>query len=246
MNGTSNGRRSSVAEITTILAQLALGLLALPLLGVIFFGLARAEEARVLPPPALDERSSVSSETAVLAGGCFWGMQGVFEHVKGVTKVLAGYSGGDKSTAEYETVGSGGTGHAESVQITFDPRQISYGEILRIYFSVGHDPTQLNRQGPDEGTQYRSEIFFSSAMQENVAKSYVAQLGKGKRFSAPIATKMEPLHGFYPAEAYHQDYLTHHPESLYIQVNDLPKVEQLKRLYPQLYRASPVLVTASR
>ena len=246
MNETTNERRSSVAEITALLAQLALGLLALPLLGVIFFGLARAGESRALPTPMMEERSSSSSETAVLAGGCFWGMQGVFEHVKGVTKVLSGYSGGEKRTAEYETVGGGGTGHAEAVQITFDPRQISYGQILHIYFSVAHDPTQLNRQGPDEGTQYRSEIFFASPVQEKVAKSYVAQLGKARLFSEPIVTKIEPLHGFYPAEAYHQDYLIHHPESLYIQVNDLPKIEHLKRLYPQLYRGSPVMVTASR
>jgi peptide-methionine (S)-S-oxide reductase len=241
-----NRRRSSVSELTSLLARLAVGLLALPLLGAIIFGLARADEARPLPPPAVDERSSASSETVVLAGGCFWGMQGVFEHVKGVTKVLAGYSGGEKGTAEYETVSTGNTGHAESVQIVFDPRQVSFGELLRIYFSAAHDPTQLNQQGPDEGTQYRSEIFFTSPMQEKVARAYIAQLGKAHAFPAAIVTRVEPAKGFYPAEGYHQDYLIHHPESLYIQVNDLPKIGRLKQLYPQLYRDAPVRVADTR
>jgi peptide-methionine (S)-S-oxide reductase len=241
-----NRRRSSVSELTSLLARLAVGLLALPLLGAIIFGLARADEARPLPPPAVDERSAASSETVVLAGGCFWGMQGVFEHVKGVTKVLAGYSGGEKGTAEYETVSTGNTGHAESVQIVFDPRQVSFGELLRIYFSAAHDPTQLNQQGPDEGTQYRSEIFFTSPMQEKVARAYIAQLGKAHAFPAAIVTRVEPAKGFYPAEGYHQDYLIHHPESLYIQVNDLPKIGRLKQLYPQLYRDAPVRVADTR
>jgi len=173
-------------------------------------------------------------------------MQGVFEHVKGVTKVLSGYAGGQKNTAEYERVSGGNTGHAESVQITFDPRQVSYGEILRVYFSVAHDPTQLNRQGPDEGTQYRSEIFIASPAQEKVARAYVAQLTKAHAFGAPIVTRIEPLKVFYAAEAYHQDYLIHHPESLYIQFNDLPKIAALKRLYANLYRDAPVMVTAAR
>ena len=160
MNLNLNRQRSSVAEITSLLARLAIGLLALPLLGAIVLGFARADESHVLAAPAVDEHGSARNETAVLAGGCFWGMQGVFEHVKGVTKVVAGYSGGDKHAAEYETVSTGTTGHAESVQISFDPRQISYGQLLRLYFSVAHDPTQLNRQGPDGGPQYRSEIFL--------------------------------------------------------------------------------------
>jgi peptide-methionine (S)-S-oxide reductase len=241
-----NRQRSSVSEITSLLARLAVGLLALPLLGAIILGLARADEARTLPPPAVDERSTASSETVVLAGGCFWGMQGVFEHVKGVTKVLAGYSGGQKGTAEYETVSTGSTGHAESVQVVFDPRQISFGELLRIYFSAAHDPTELNRQGPDEGTQYRSEIFFTSPMQEKVARAYIAQLGKARAFPASIVTRVEPAKGFYLAEGYHQDYLIHHPESLYIQVNDLPKIGRLKQLYPQFYRDAPVRVAEAR
>jgi peptide-methionine (S)-S-oxide reductase len=241
-----NGNRSSVSEITSLLARLAIGLLALPLLGAIFMGLARADNARVLPTPAFDEHSTASSETAVLAGGCFWGMQGVFEHVKGVTKVVSGYSGGAKSTAEYETVSGGTTGHAEAVQITFDPRQVTYGQILRVYFSAAHNPTELNRQGPDEGTQYRSEIFFTSPAQEKVARGYIAQLEKAHAFSSPVVTKVEAAKGFYPAEGYHQDYLIHHPESLYIQVNDVPKIGHLKQLYPQLYRDRPVMVTAAR
>lgn len=227
---------------------LLFALLALPLAGALWLGLARADDGRMLPSPAIDERvpQSVAGETAVVAGGCFWGMQGVFEHVKGVKRVLSGYAGGERGTAQYDTVSGGDTGHAESVQITFDPRQISYGQILRVYFSVAHDPTELNRQGPDEGTQYRSEIFAGSAGQQNVARAYIAQLGKARAFSAPIVTRVELLRGFYAAEAYHQDYLIHHPESMYIQVNDLPKIAQLKQLYPQLYRDAPVMVTAAR
>jgi peptide-methionine (S)-S-oxide reductase len=241
-----DAQRSSISEIASLLGRLALGLLALPVLGLLVLGLARADNARPLPSPIVDEHSAVSSETAVLAGGCFWGMQGVFEHVKGVRKVLAGYSGGDRHSADYETVSSGTTGHAESVQITFDPRVISYGDILRVYFSAAHDPTELNRQGPDEGTQYRSEIFFAGPQQEKIARDYIAQLSKAHAFSAPIVTRVEAFKAFYPAEGYHQDYLIHHPESLYIQVNDLPKIAQLKQLYPQLYRNAPVMVTAAR
>jgi len=227
---------------------LLFALLALPLAAAAWFGMARADDARLLQPPAVDEHvpATVTGETAVLAGGCFWGMQGVFEHVKGVKRVLSGYAGGERGTAQYDTVSGGDTGHAESVQIVFDPRQVSYGQILRIYFSVAHDPTELNRQGPDEGTQYRSEIFAASASQQNVARAYIAQLDRARVFSAPIVTRVEPFKGFYAAEGYHQDYLIHHPESLYIQVNDLPKIAQLKRLYPQLYREMPVMVTAAR
>jgi peptide-methionine (S)-S-oxide reductase len=187
-----------------------------------------------------------ASETAVLAGGCFWGMQGVFEHVRGVTRVVAGYSGGAAATAHYELVGTEMTGHAESVQITFDPRVVSYGEILRVYFSVAHDPTELNRQGPDSGESYRSEIFFASPMQEKIAKAYVAQLGAAHVFSDAIVTKIEKLGGFYAAEDYHQDYLIHNPTQPYIVYNDLPKIDALKRVFPTMYRDKPVMVTAAR
>jgi peptide-methionine (S)-S-oxide reductase len=227
------------------IGSLSLGLLVLPLAGAIWLAAAKADEApRVLPAPTVDDRSNRGTESAVLAGGCFWGMQGVFEHVKGVTNVLSGYAGGQKNTAEYDTVSGGDTGHAESVKITFDPRQISYGEILRVHFSVAHDPTQLNRQGPDEGTQYRSEIFTASPAQEKVAREYIAQLTKAHAFGSPIVTRIEPLKGFYAAEAYHQDYLIHHPENLYIQLNDLPKIAALKRVYPNLYRDVPATVAA--
>src|SRR6201999_637554 len=183
-----------------------------------------ADLDKQIPAPALDPANTAARETAVLAGGCFWGQQGVFEHVRGVTRVVAGYSGGAKATAIYELVGTETTGHAESVQITFDPRVVSFGEILRVYFSVAHDPTELNRQGPDEGTQYRSEIFTTNPAQEKIARAYIAQLEKARAFSSPIVTRVETAKGFTPAEGYHQDYLIHHPESLYIQVNDLPKV----------------------
>jgi len=197
---------------------------------------------RQIPAPAVDTPAAAAkhTETAVLAGGCFWGMQGMFEHVKGVTKVVAGYSGGDASTAHYEMVGTETTGHAESVEITFDPKQISYGQLLRLYFSVAHDPTQLNRQGPDSGPSYRSEIFFASPEQERVAKAYIAQLNAAKVFGRPIATKVEPMKGFYAAEDYHQDYLIHHPNQPYIAFNDMPKIEALKKVYPECYRPTPV------
>ncbi|MGO4122928.1 peptide-methionine (S)-S-oxide reductase MsrA [Inquilinus sp. YAF38] len=206
-----------------------------------------AEEARLVPPPAVDESAApggAASETAVLAGGCFWGVQGVFQHVKGVTAAVSGYAGGDVQSAQYETVSGGGTGHAESVKITYDPRQISYGRILQIYFSVAHDPTQLNRQGPDSGTQYRSAIFPADAEQARLAKAYVEQLDRAGVFDAQIVTRIEPGHAFTPAEDYHQDYLTLHPTSPYIAINDLPKVEALQRLFPEVYRADPVLVSA--
>ena len=182
----------------------------------------------------------------MLAGGCFWGVQGVFQHVKGVTGAVSGYAGGDKSQAQYETVSSGRTGHAESVRVTFDPRQISYGRILQIYFSVAHDPTELNRQGPDTGTQYRSAIFPTDAEQARVAKAYIAQLEQAHAFNAPIVTKIEPDRTFYPAEAYHQDFLALNPTYPYIVYNDLPKVANLKRLYPEVYRSDPVLVSGGR
>jgi peptide-methionine (S)-S-oxide reductase len=204
------------------------------------------ETAVTLPAPAIDNpKAAGPMQTAVLAGGCFWGVQGVFQHTQGVRRVLSGYAGGDKSTAEYEKVSTGETGHAESVQVVFDPREISYGEILRIYFSVAHDPTELNRQGPDTGTQYRSAIFYADAAQQRIAQAYIAQLQKVRAFPRPIVTRIDPLKGFYPAEAYHQDYLTLHPYQPYIVINDLPKIANLKKLFPQQYRDKPVLTTAS-
>jgi len=200
------------------------------------YGLARADEApRLLPKPTLDEPASGGLETAVLAGGCFWGQQGVFEHVKGVRRVVAGYSGGEKATATYDQVSTERTGHAESVEITFDPSELSYGQLLQVFFSVAHDPTELNRQGPDVGTSYRSEIFFADPEQERIARAYVAQLAAAHAFDQPIVTRIEPLSGFYPAEAEHQDYLIRHPNSLYIVINDLPKIGNLKHIYPELF-----------
>ena len=207
-----------------------------------------AEEARAIPAPVADEAAApgATSEVAVLAGGCFWGVQGVFQHVKGVTSAVSGYDGGNKETAHYQMVGTGTTGHAESVRVTFDPRQISYGRLLQIYFSVAHDPTQLNRQGPDAGTQYRSAIFVTSPEQEKIAKAYIAQLDAARAFPAAIATKIEPDRGFVAAEDYHQDFLTLNPTYPYIVFNDLPKVENLKNMFPDSYRAEPVLVSAGR
>ncbi|MGJ7508403.1 peptide-methionine (S)-S-oxide reductase MsrA [Variovorax sp. GT1P44] len=202
-----------------------------------------AENAVVIPAPAEDAAaSSAATETAVVAGGCFWGVQGVFQHVKGVTNAVSGYAGGDEKTAQYETVSSGRTGHAEAVSITFDPKQISYGRILQIYFSVAHNPTELNRQGPDHGTQYRSTVFAQNAEQARIAKAYIDQLGKAKSFGQPIVTTIELQKRFFPAEAYHQDYLTHNPSQPYIVFNDLPKIENLNKVFPDRYRAEPVLV----
>ena len=197
-----------------------------------------------VPAAASDPANPASSEVAVLAGGCFWGQQGLFEHVRGVTKVVAGYSGGERGTARYNVVSMGTTGHAESVQVTFDPRQVTFGQILRIYFSVAHDPTEVNRQGPDEGTQYRSEIFAASPEQAATAHAYIAQLEAAHVFAAPIATRVEPLTGFYPAEDYHQDYLFLNPTASYIRINDLPKIQALKQVWPDFYQARPVLLAA--
>jgi peptide-methionine (S)-S-oxide reductase len=206
---------------------------------------ASAEDLdKQIPAPALDPANSAASETVVLAGGCFWGQQGVFEHVKGVTKVVAGYSGGARETATYPMVTTETTGHAESVQITFDPRQVSFGKLLQVYFSVAHDPTQLNRQGPDEGTSYRSEIFFASPDQEKTAKAYIAQLGGAHIFKSPIVTKVEALKGFYPAEGYHQDFLVKNPTYPYIVYNDLPKLKAFKVVWPELYSDKPVLLAS--
>ncbi len=218
-------------------------------LGAVFVSMhaAHSSEAAVtIAPPLVDEPAThAHEETAVLAGGCFWGVQGVFQHVSGVTKVVAGYAGGKRDTAQYETVSGGDTGHAESVQITYDPAKITYGRLLQIYFSVAHDPTELNRQGPDSGTQYRSAIFPVNDMQKQVAQSYIAQLNKAHVFPAPIVTKTDRAEGFYPAESYHQNYLTLHPDAPYIAINDMPKVENLKRLYPTEYVDKPVLLTVA-
>jgi peptide-methionine (S)-S-oxide reductase len=206
---------------------------------------AAAEEGRPIPAPALDARpgEATTSEVAIVAGGCFWGVQGVFQHVTGVTNAVSGYAGGNEKTATYRAVTTGTTGHAESVRITFDPRRITYGGILQIFFSVAHDPTELNRQGPDVGTQYRSAIFPTSPEQARIAKAYIAQLNQARVFDAGIVTKIEPD---YPAEDYHQDFMTRNPTYPYIVINDLPKVDNLKRLFPGLYRAKPVLVSDAR
>ena len=204
---------------------------------------ACAREANiVLPAPTLKESSTSRHEVIVLSGGCFWGIQGVFQHVKGVTNAISGYAGGKASTAQYEVVSGGTTGHAESVQVEFDPQQVSLGELLRIYFSVAHDPTELNRQGPDSGTQYRSAIWYSNGEQQKIAQAYITQLGKTGLFHDRIVTQINPLKAFYPAEDYHQNYLTLHPGSPYIAINDQPKIDNLKRLYPTVYRTDPVLV----
>jgi peptide-methionine (S)-S-oxide reductase len=201
------------------------------------------QEGVAIPAPALDVPARAASETAVLAGGCFWGVQGVFQHVKGVTNAVSGYAGGAAETAHYRVVGSGRTGHAEAVAVTFDPAEISYGEILRIYFSVAHDPTELNRQGPDVGTQYRSTIFPRDEAQAKVAAAYIDQLDAAGIYRGPIATTIEPGRAFYPAEDYHQDYLTLNPTAPYIVYNDLPKLASLERLFPGVWREDPVLVS---
>jgi peptide-methionine (S)-S-oxide reductase len=199
-----------------------------------------------IPAAASDNPKSAGAfQSAVLSGGCFWGVQGVFEHMRGVRKVVAGYAGGAPSTAEYETVSTGTTGHAESVQITFDPALVSYGEILRVFFSVVHDPTELNRQGPDSGTQYRSNIFYMDDAQKNVAQAYITQLNNAKAFAQPIVTRVDAYKGFYPAEAYHQDFLIHNPTYPYIVYNDLPKIKNFQRVLPEYYQGQPVMVSDS-
>lgn len=206
-----------------------------------------SERAVVIPPAATVEPvpEGMVTETAVVAGGCFWGVQLVFQHVKGVENVVSGYAGGNAGEADYNTVSSGATGHAEAVEIVFDPRVINYATILQIFFSVAHDPTQLNRQGPDYGPQYRSAIFVAGEQQRKVAEAYIAQLDEAKVYPAPIVTEVSDLQAFYPAEDYHQDYATLHPDSAYIVYNDLPKAANLSRLFPELYRAEPKLVSQS-
>src|SRR5215471_16123460 len=200
---------------------------------------------KAVPAPLTDEPHAGPSETAVLAGGCFWGMQAVFEHVKGVSKVVAGYTGGARATATYDQVTTETTGHAESIAVTFNPGEVSYGTLLRVYFSVAHAPTELNRQGPDQGTSYRSEIFAGSAEQARVARAYVAQLDQAHLFAAPIVTRIEALKGFYPAEGYHQDFLIKNPYHPYIVINDLPKLAALKHVFPALYRETPAKLASA-
>ncbi|MGY2942533.1 peptide-methionine (S)-S-oxide reductase [Ewingella americana] len=196
-----------------------------------------------MPRPVQNEAPATTShsETALFAGGCFWGVEGVFQHVKGVTNVVAGYTGGTALTADYETVSSGKTEHAESVQVTFDPTQVSYGDLLQVFFSVAHNPTELNRQGPDSGPQYRSALFPLSASQEKVAKAYIAQLDASHVFSKPLVTKIESQNHFYPAEDYHQNFMTLNPDNPYIAINDMPKLAQLKKLFASRYQDDPVL-----
>jgi peptide-methionine (S)-S-oxide reductase len=224
---------------TLLMAAFALGSIGAVLWRSPLYG---AESPVVIAPPVLDNpKASGAPQTAVIAGGCFWGVQGVFEHVRGVQRAVAGYAGGDRSTAHYETVSTGTTGHAESVKITFDPAVVSYGQILQIAFSVVHDPTQLNRQGPDVGSQYRSAIFYADDTQKQIAEAYISQLDKSRAFSRPIVTRVDPLKGFFPAEDYHQDYLIHNPYVPYIAINDIPKIENLKRTFAELYSGRPVL-----
>jgi len=229
-------RKLGTPPLTALLGVAVMGVLLWhsPLLG--------AEAPVIIPPPAVDSpKAAGPMQTAVLAGGCFWGVQAVFEHVRGVRKAIAGYAGGERSTADYARVGTGSTGHAESVKIIFDPAKISYGQILQIAFSVVHDPTQLNRQGPDVGTQYRSVIFYADDDQKRIAQAYIAQLDQAHVFARSIVTQVDPLKGFYEAEGYHQDYLIHNPTNLYIATYDVPKVENLKRTFPELYSGQPVL-----
>ena len=230
-------------------SRLSLCAAALGALAITTFAVAparAAEDMAIIPVPAVDATASDGIQTAVIAGGCFWGVQGVFQHTSGVLNAVSGYAGGSKATADYSSVSSGSTGHAESVEIKYDPKKISYGKILQIFFSVAHDPTQLNRQGPDAGPQYRSAIFTANDEQKRVADAYIAQLNAAKVYKKPIVTKVGPLEAFYPAEAYHQDYLTLHPDQPYIYYNDLPKVANLKKIFAENYIEKPTLVNAAK
>jgi peptide-methionine (S)-S-oxide reductase len=233
--------RSSVRTLLVTLVVVAVG-------AAVFATVMRAGDAGVvLPAAALDPApATAGSQTAVLAGGCFWGIQGVFQHVKGVTQVISGYAGGAKVNPTYEDVSTETTGHAETVKITYDPSQVSYGTLLRVFFSVGHDPTQLNRQGPDTGTSYRSNIFYTTDAQKTVADAYIAQLTKAAAFPKPIVTRVDKFTAFYPAEDYHQDFLILHPTYPYIVINDLPKIQNFKRLLPALYQETAVRVGKGR
>jgi len=232
----SPARRAGV--LATIAAALVAG-------GVLPIATSAGEAAVKIAPPAVDTTASATgTQTAVFAGGCFWGIQGVFQRVHGVVQAVSGYSGGAKETAVYELVGSGLTGHAEAVKITYDPKKVSYGTLLQIFFSVAHDPTQLNRQDPDSGPQYRSAIFYADAAQKETTERYIAQLDAARSYPKKIVTQVVPLAAFYPAEAYHQDYLTLHPTSGYIARFDMPKIANLKTMFPQQFRAEPALVMA--
>jgi peptide-methionine (S)-S-oxide reductase len=234
--------RNSLFSRSSLIAATAIGALAI---GALTLSPSRgAEDAVVIPPPAGDVPAANGIQTVVLAGGCFWGVQGVFQHTTGVVSAVSGYAGGTVKNPGYEQVSTGTTGHAESVEVKYDPTRISYGKILQIFFSVVHDPTQLNRQGPDSGTQYRSAIFATSEAQKKVAEGYIAQLDAAAVYSKPIVTKVSLLQAFYPAEGYHQDYLTLHPNQPYIAYNDLPKVENLKKLVAANYQEKPTLVRA--
>ena len=225
---------------------LALGSGATLLAGWGVLGAGAAEPATVVPAPAFDPPDAAAKASAVFAGGCFWGVQAVFQHTRGVLNAVSGYAGGDKQSANYASVSSRRSGHAESVQVTFDPKQVSYGQLLQIYFSVAHDPTQLNRQGPDSGPQYRSALFYQGAAQKQVAERYIAQLEASHAFGKKIVTRIVPLQAFFPAEAYHQDYATRNPHSPYIAAFDTPKIVNLQRLFAPLYRETPVLVASQR
>ena len=211
---------------------------------VVSLAVAKGSKASQIPAPSADAELAAKSgeESVVFSGGCFWGVQAVFQHVKGVKSAVSGYSGGEEKTARYEIVSTGETGHAESVKVVYDPSQVTYGQLLHIFFSVAHDPTELNRQGPDDGTQYRSVVFYTTPDQLRLTKAYIEQLDAAHAFKHAIVTQVVPLKAFYPAEAYHQNYATEHPDSMYIWANDAPKVANLKKEFPQLYRGSPQLV----
>jgi peptide-methionine (S)-S-oxide reductase len=230
-------------------SRLSLCAAALGALAIAAFAIApsrAAEDAVIIPAPAADVKVADGIQTAVLAGGCFWGVQGVYQHTGGIINAVSGYAGGTKASANYNMVSSGGTGHAEAVEIKYDPKKISYGKILQIFFSVVHDPTQLNRQGPDSGPQYRSAIFTTSDEQKKVAEAYIAELSAAKVYKKPIVTKIGPLEAFYAAEAYHQDYLTLHPNQPYMAFNDIPKVENLKKIFADNYIEKPTLVSNAK
>jgi peptide-methionine (S)-S-oxide reductase len=225
--------RRSLPNIAAALAVLTVALVLFA--AKLTSGASRTSEGPVAAPSFDVQVAGATEDTAVFAGGCFWGVDAVYKHVKGVKRVVSGYAGGDVANPSYEQVSTGNTGNAESVQVIYDPSQVSYGKLLQIFFSVAHDPTQLNRQGPDRGTQYRSAIFYNNAQQQQVAEAYIKQLTAAKTFSRPIVTQVAKLHGFYPAEAYHQNYLAEHPNQPYIVINDQPKIAALKKQFPDIY-----------
>jgi peptide-methionine (S)-S-oxide reductase len=233
--------RNTASGWTSLVAWQRVSLLGIIAAMLLVASYSWGEDFVVIPAPVVDNaRAKGAPQVAVLAGGCFWGIQGVYEHVRGVRKAISGYSGGDKASAIYEVVSSGRTGHAESVQITFDPAEISFGQILQIYFSVAHDPTQLDRQGPDRGPQYRSAIFYMDDSQKKIAEAYIAQLNKAKAYSKPIVTRVDPYKAFYWAEPEHQDFLVHNPNNPYIVTHDLPKIANLRKVFPAIYNNTPI------